>query len=127
MKTLLFCLFILPLVAAWAPLTSDEETPEYLYKVVSPVEWIASQAKGEIIPSSTDKDFIHLATEAQVPHVTQKFWKDQDYVLLKLIPSQFQGRLVFETNPGGTTKYYHLYEGKIPLDAVDSSTTQEKK
>lgn len=125
MKIILLCLYVLPLLAAWAPLSS-EETPQYLYKVVSPQQWQESQAQGTLIITGIDKEFIHLATEEQVPHVAQKFWKNQDYVILKLIPSKLQGRLVFEVNPGGTTKYYHLYEGKIPLDAVVDSKLFKK-
>jgi hypothetical protein len=34
--------------------------------------------------------------------------------------SKLAGRLVKERNPGGTTEYYHLYEGSIPTSAVTS-------
>lgn len=39
-------------------------------------------------------------------------------MVLKIDPSKLIGKLVFEVNPGGTQKYYHLYNGKIPLNAV---------
>lgn len=88
-------------------------TPEYLYKIVSEKEW----RKGVLL-SSIDSDFIHLATEAQVPRIVEKFWKGKEYVILKLDSKKLIGRLVYETNPGGTTFFYHLYDGEIPSDAI---------
>lgn len=49
----------------------------------------------------------------------KKFWHDRDYVILKLNVRKLVGRLVYETNPGGSTQYYHLYEGKILLNAIE--------
>ena len=94
------------------------ETPEYLYRIVSQDQWETSRLQNEIVLSSIDEDFIHLATEDQVAHVAHKFWNQMDYTILKLDSKKLVGRLIYETNPGGTTKYYHLYEGSIPLDAV---------
>ena len=91
---------------------------EYLYKIVSIEEWQKSLLHNEIVLSSMDKDFIHLAKEEQVVHVAQKFWENRDYIVLKLASKKLVGRLLYEVNPGGTTQYYHLYEGNIPLDAV---------
>ncbi len=65
-----------------------------------------------------DKEFIHLAKEDQVDGVISKFWNNKNPIILKLDSSKIVGKLVYETNPGGTTKYYHLYEGQIPLIAV---------
>jgi len=93
-------------------------TPEYLYKVISPEQWQKSLQQNEVVGSSIDEDFIHLAREDQVQHVVSKFWNNMDYVVLKLDTKKILGRLIYETNPGGSTQYYHLYEGKIPLDAV---------
>lgn len=92
--------------------------PEFLYKIVSPKEWQESKLQHRVIATPIDQGFIHLASEDQIAHVLQKFWKNQEWVLLKLVSRKLQGRLVYETNPGGTNRYYHLYEGSIPLDAV---------
>ncbi|MEI8124498.1 MAG: DUF952 domain-containing protein [Parachlamydiaceae bacterium] len=92
--------------------------PQYLYKIVSPEDWEASRLKNEVVISQIDTDFIHLATENQIPHVAEKFWNGKPYTILKLDSKKLRGRLVYETNPGGNTQYYHLYEGRIPLDAV---------
>lgn len=95
-----------------------DQVPEYLYKVVSPEDWRKSQLQQEVVLSSIDVDFIHLAKEDQVAHVVQKFWGDRDCIILKLASKKLSGHLIYEKNPGGTTQYYHLYEGSIPLDAV---------
>lgn len=96
----------------------DVHAPQYLYKILSPEDWQDSLLKNQVVISPLDTNFIHLATENQLAHVAQKFWKDKSYMILKLDPKKLEGRLIYETNPGGTTQYYHLYEGKIPLDAV---------
>lgn len=93
--------------------------PEYLYKIVSTIEWQESLLKHYVVNSTIDEDFIHLAKEEQIEHVLKKFWHAKDYVIVKLNMKKLVGHLVYETNPGGSTKYYHLYEGKIPLDAVE--------
>lgn len=105
-------------VTQTTPTNEEIAMPQYLYKIVSPEEWQMSQESQEVKKSPLDTAFIHLATEEQIIHVTEKFWKDKAYLVLKLDPSKLKGRLVLETNPGGSTRYYHLYDGSIPLDAV---------
>lgn len=102
--------------------------PEYLYRIVSPAQWQASQLANHVATSPLDQDFIHLATEHQLSHIAHKFWKDKDYVVLTLDSKKLIGHLVYEANPGGTTKYYHLYAGEIPLEAVvhTNASTHQK-
>lgn len=102
----------------------DKSTPEFLYKIVSEDEWKESQLQNQVVPSTLDKEFIHLSTEEQLPRIAQKFWNNQDHVVLKLTSKKLKGRLAYEANPGGSNLYYHLYEGKIPLDAVISVKPQ---
>lgn len=92
--------------------------PPYLYKIVSTEQWQESLILNQIVFSSMDTDFIHLATEEQIQSVVQKFWKEMDHIILKVDSKKLIGRLVYENNPGGANKYYHLYEGSIPLEAV---------
>lgn len=99
-------------------LQQDVAVPEYLYKIVSPEEWKESQIQNQIVPSSMDRDFIHLSTETQLAPIAQKYWKNMDYIILKLASKKLTGRMAYEANPGGINLYYHLYEGRIPLDAV---------
>lgn len=109
------------------PQNTENHIPQYLYKIVSPEDWQRSKSQKILETSSMDENFIHLSTKEQLPHIAQKFWKNKDYVILTLDTKKLVGRLVYETNPGGTTLYYHLYEGKIPLDAVmDASLTKSK-
>lgn len=100
------------------PANKESSAPKYLYRIVSPQEWQKSQERKVLETSSLDEDFIHLATKEQLPHIAQKFWNNKDYVILTLDTKKLIGRLVHEANPGGTTLYYHLYEGNIPLDAI---------
>lgn len=66
-----------------------------------------------------DSTFIHLATKEQIPNILKKYWRHaQQVMILKLDPQKLPGRLVFETNPGGSAKYYHLYDGHIPKSSV---------
>lgn len=94
-------------------------TPEFLYKVVSVQEWEESQTAGHVVPGALDTTFIHLSTEDQVNRIAKKYWASvPEYFVLKLDSKGLLGRLVLEANPGGENKYYHLYEGSIPLNAV---------
>ena len=97
----------------------EEIPPLYLYKIVSKEQWQDSLPLKKIITSSIDIDFIHLAKQDQIIHVAQKFWNNTDYVVLKVSSKKLIGRLIYENNPGGSNKYYHLYDGYIPLDAVE--------
>jgi len=92
--------------------------PNYLYKIVSKEQWHQSNQDGYVVPSELDKDFIHLATKEQVGQVIKKFWENKSYLVVKVAVDELLGKLHYETNPGGTTKYYHLYNGRIPLIAV---------
>lgn len=96
----------------------QNSNPDHLYKIVSPEEWQESQFQKYLVISSFDEKFIHMSTKNQIPHVLKQFWSNKNHVILKLASKQLIGDLVFETNPGGTTQYYHLYNGKIPLSAV---------
>lgn len=94
------------------------ESMDVLYKVISPKTWEESLCRLEVVPSEIDSQFIHLSTKRQLAHVIDKYWRGQEYLVLKLATNKLVGRLAYEVNPGGTTRYYHLYEGSIPLEAV---------
>lgn len=99
-------------------MNEDNKTPT-LYKIISIEKWKESDGKDFIVLDDTDKDFIHFSTEEQLPRILEKFWKNKDYIVLKIDPRKLPGRLEFEPNPGGSgQKYYHLYEGLIPKDAI---------
>ena len=96
-----------------------ENPPRYLYKIISLKNWQASQEAGEVILSSEDTELIHLSREDQLERILHKYWSNEpEYFILKLETAKLSGKLVFEANPGGINKYYHLYEGSIPLTSV---------
>lgn len=93
--------------------------PQYLYKVISKKDWDDSQGEQSLQLTPIDKEFIHLAEDGDVQRIINKFFADEPVVVVvKLDPAKFKGRLVKERNPGGTTEYFHLYEGSIPMEAV---------
>lgn len=105
-----------------------EEAPSYLYKVLSVENWKKSQSDLTVALSTDDKDFIHFSREDQLKRITSKYWAAvPEYVVLKVDTSKLAGKLVFEANPGGTSKYYHLYEGSIPLEAITESKVVKNK
>jgi len=91
----------------------------HLYKVLSVAAWHQSQQGTTLKTGVIDADFIHLATAEQLDRVLTKFWGNEaEYFVIEVDPKKFTGRLVLESNPGGETKYYHLYNGSIPLSSV---------
>ncbi len=76
-----------------------------------------------VLPAEDDA-FIHLAAEDQLERIIAKFWSEApQYVILKIEADKLSGDLVCETNPGGTTRFYHLYKGFIPFNSILESKT----
>lgn len=97
----------------------EKQPPNYLFKVISKENWNKSKESGVLVLDAFDEAFIHLAKEDQIEHVLNKFWKDRkDYLVLQIAVSEMKGTLVYEANRGGTNKYYHLYDGTIPISAI---------
>lgn len=121
-----FLYLLLPFVSLFG--VDESPPPPFLYKILSVENWQASQGKESLQLSQDDSQFIHLSTKSQVDRIAQKYWADApQYVVLKLDTTQLQGRLALEANPGGTTKYYHLYQGSIPTKAVVEAIIVENK
>lgn len=109
--------------------------PKYLYKILSMENWQASQKNkseklfsaqasstqvSSVQLSNEDHDFIHFSTEDQLVRIIKKYWANvPEYVVLKISTEKLPGKMVLEANPGGENKYYHLYDGYIPLDAIE--------
>lgn len=90
-----------------------------LYKILSLKNWQKSQTQKYLILSEADKEFIHFSTKDQLERILNKYWSDgSEYVILQIDSAKLLGRLVFEANPGGENKYYHLYEGAILVQSV---------
>ncbi len=100
---------------------------KYLYKILSKPNWEASKSKKSVVLSADDDDFIHFSKEDQLQKICSKYWGHiSEYYILKIEIKKLKGRLAYETNPGGTSKYYHLYDGEIPLEAVVDATLHKK-
>lgn len=97
---------------------TDEITPSYLYKILSLEDWKLSQGDNVLHLASADTDFIHFSKQDQLDRILSKYWSGLECVVLKIDVSKLSGNLVFEANPGGSAKYYHLYDGSIPINAV---------
>jgi uncharacterized protein (DUF952 family) len=92
---------------------------ESLYKVVPLENWEASQSRPFLKLADEDNEFIHFSTEEQLNRITEKYWSNvPQYIILKVDMKRVPGKLVLEANPGGANKYYHLYDGCIPLEAI---------
>src|SRR3990167_2641692 len=95
------------------------EPPPYLYKILSRSNWQAIRGQEAVVLSAEDNPFIHFSTAEQLDRILEKYWADvQQFVVLKIDTSRLQGRLQYQSNPGGVAKYYHLYEGAIPVSSV---------
>lgn len=121
------CLSVACLVEGSEEMRQDFEeqmTPQYLYKVLSVEDWRDSQGRGSVKLQDADREFIHLSRADQINRIVEKYWNNvPEYVILKIDTAKMEGTLVFEANPGGNNKYYHLYHGSIPLSAVIESKT----
>lgn len=112
-------LFLLTLLIGFAAQHMRHHTPQYLYKVLSSENWDKSQSQDLVALPKEDQEFIHLAKQDQLDRIIDKYWSTVPrYVILKIDTAKLPGRLVYEANPGGTHKYYHLYDGNIPLKAI---------
>lgn len=95
------------------------EDTRYLYKILSLRNWQATQTRTTVALSTDDDLFIHFSTEEQVEKIIEKYWSEaEQFVVLKIDRSRLEGRLVYETNVGKSTKYFHLYDGSIPCSAI---------
>jgi|TARA_B110000495_G_C22995540_1_gene586871 uncharacterized protein (DUF952 family) len=105
--------------------TNKSEPDFYVYKILTPVEWQQSQGKEYVVLSAIDQsgEFVHLAEAKNYQDIARRFSGGAtEAIILKLDPNKLAGDLVKEANPGDPTEYYHLYGGRIPMDAVVSSS-----
>jgi len=99
-----------------------EAPPPFLYKIISSTHWQATQRVNAVRLSADDNAFIHFSKEDQLERILDKYWADaEQVVILKIATEKLQGKLVYEVNPGGSTRYYHLYEGFIPFSSIAES------
>lgn len=96
------------------------DMPDKLYKITTPENWEASQLQDSLSlePQDITDGFIHFSREDQVDYVLERFYKNKPYVILVIDPNLLKGRLVYEYNSKKTDKFYHIYDGAIPMDSV---------
>ncbi len=107
------------MLITWGTMNAVNQTPSYLYKILSYRNWQATIGRKVVILDSADKEFIHFSTAEQLDGIVQKYWATApQFVVLKIDVSRVQGQLKYEANPGGSNQYYHLYNGYIPIQAI---------
>lgn len=95
------------------------DIPPYLYKVISLRLWQTTQTRNVLILPKEDDLFVHFAREDQLDKILHKYWSEvPQVVILKVNTAQVEGKWVYEQNPGGMTKYFHLYGGRIPFYSI---------
>jgi peptide deformylase len=122
----IICLCILSFLSCKTGIAANEnmskemnQAPQYLYKILSLRNWQTAQNDKVFQLPSEDHTFIHLSTEDQLEKIIGKYWSHApQFVILKIDSTKVEGNLLFEKNPGGTTKYYHLYHGFIPFHSI---------
>lgn len=108
-------------------MSDDSHPPEYLYKILTLEDWKQSEGLEQVHLPSADIDFIHLATEEQLSKIIRKYWFEAPaFIVIEFEVSKLPGELRLECNPGGTTPYYHLYNGFLPQKAIASYEIQKK-
>ncbi|MBX9976852.1 MAG: DUF952 domain-containing protein [Alphaproteobacteria bacterium] len=93
----------------------------YIYKILTHDQFKEMQDQGRFSGSALDvKDgYIHCSTEEQVQAVREKFFKDQDtLILLTISPKGLDVR--FEVSPRSKQCYPHIYEN-LPIANVIAS------
>ncbi len=96
-----------------------EIQPAYLYKIISYRHWQATENRKTVTLSAEDDAFIHFSTADQLDRIIAKYWSDTaQFVILKIAADKLTGELRYEKNPGGSTKFYHLYKGFIPFSSM---------
>lgn len=104
------------------------QSPQYLYKILSLKNWQATQNTKTVQLPAEDAAFIHFSTEDQLEKIIEKYWADApQFAILKIDMGKLEGNLAFESNPGGVTKYYHLYDGFIPVNSIVESKIVYRK
>ncbi len=96
-----------------------DEVPQYLYKIISFRQWQATQNREAVLLPAEDDAFIHFSKEDQLERILAKYWSEApQVVILKIDTDKLKGTVVYESNPGGSNKYYHLYNGWIPFNSI---------
>ena len=96
---------------------------EFIYKICTKAEWLLAKKEGKFLGSKKDIEdgFIHFSNKEQLNGTLNKFFFQQDNLILLKVDVTKLEKLIYETSSDGK-KFPHLYE---PLDA--SSVIDEYK
>ncbi len=89
-----------------------------LYKILTLDDWDKCKLTDRLCTPANDSAFVHFATEKQYPAVVEKWFANMPHVVLRVDASKLVGKLVLEWVESHSDKYYHLYDGHVPLEAV---------
>lgn len=105
-----------------------QKPPKHLFKVMTLENWEKSHGSASLFLTQDDEAFIHFSTDEQVERIINKFFSNEKKIVLVVVDTgKLPGKLVFEANPGGSSKYYHLYGGSIPWASVVEERIVERK
>ena len=95
-----------------------------IYHVVEKSKWEAALVQGFYEAGSLAAEgFIHLSTKEQVDGVLQRYYKDQnDLLLLHIDETKLAAELKYELAPSVNELFPHLF-GRLNMDAVVEVTT----
>ena len=90
-----------------------------IYHVITKAMWQEAVAKGYYeAPSLLTEGFIHTSTEGQVQGVLERYYKNQqDLLLLHIDETKLAAALKYELAPSVNEMFPHIY-GRLNLDAV---------
>lgn len=94
-----------------------------IYHIAAPADWAAAQAAGSYTLSSkgrtlAEEGFIHASQASQVAWVANRFYSEDDgLVLLVIDPARLLAEVRYEQAPGVDLPFPHIY-GPINPDAV---------
>lgn len=91
----------------------------FIYHITTKSQVDSLEESGFYIPKAYSIDgFIHCSTRCQIPDVLQRFYRDeQDLVLLKIDATRVESLIVEENLEGGSELFPHIY-GKLSSDAI---------
>jgi uncharacterized protein (DUF952 family) len=94
-----------------------------IYHVVTQANWQQALEQGFYeAPSLHTEGFIHTSKEEQVKGVLERYYKDQNNLLLLHIEeSKLTAPLRYELAPSVNEEFPHIY-GRLNLDAVINTT-----
>ncbi|MCB1112732.1 MAG: hypothetical protein H7A37_06370 [Chlamydiales bacterium] len=111
--TLYCCLFIISDSQA----NSRQKQPTSFYQIITKDDWDLSQSSAEVLVPKQDDKTILLITENELPFQIEEFEDKDNLIILKLAPDRLYGKL--RKGPGPVQ--YRLFDGCIPLDAVEEA------